>query len=154
MKEVTARAFTAYGIPLDMVTSFKYLWRVISATYDHWPAVVITVARAKTAWRRMSRIFSREVATHQVSGFFFKAMIQAVMLFGAETWVIIPRMGTALGGFHTQMERRLTGQLQWRTIDETWKYTSAAMAREAAGFLTMDEYIQRRHNTLAQYITT
>ena len=63
-------------------------------------------------------------------------------------------MGTALGGFHTQMERRLTGQLQWRTIDEMWKYTSAAMAREAAGFLTMDEYIQRRHNTFAQYITT
>ena len=81
-----------------MVTSFKYLWRVILATDDHWPAVVITVARAKMAWRRMSRIFSREVATPCVSEFFFKAMIQAVMLFGAETWVIIPRMGTALGG--------------------------------------------------------
>ena len=69
------------------------------ATDDHWPAVVITLAWVNTVWRRMLRIISREVATHQVSGFFFKDMIQALMLFGAETWVITPRIGTALGGF-------------------------------------------------------
>ena len=84
-----------------MVTSFKYPGRFILATDDHWPAVVITSDREKTVWRRMSRILSRERATPRVSGFFFKAMIQAVMLFGAETWVITPLAGTALGGVHT-----------------------------------------------------
>ena len=34
----------------------------------------------------------------QVSGLFFKAMAQAVLLFGLETWVVIPRMRKALGG--------------------------------------------------------
>ena len=34
-REVTARAFSAYGSPLEMVTSFKYLGRVISATDDY-----------------------------------------------------------------------------------------------------------------------
>ena len=28
---VTSRAFSAYGVPLEMVTSFRYLGRVISA---------------------------------------------------------------------------------------------------------------------------
>ena len=46
----------------------------------------------------MSRILSREVATPRVSGLFFKAVIQAVLIFGAEIWVVTPRMGTALGG--------------------------------------------------------
>ena len=81
-----------------MVTSFKYLGRVISATDEHWPSVVITLDWVNTVWRRMSRIISREVATHQVSGFFFKDMIQAVMLFGVETWVITPPHRHGPGG--------------------------------------------------------
>ena len=65
-----------------------------------------------------------------------------VLLFDTETWVVTPRMGTALGGFHTQVMRQLTGKLPRRTTDGTWIYTSAAAAREAAGFLTMEEYFQ------------
>ena len=105
------------------------------ATDYHWPAVVITSAREKTVWRRMSRILRRERATPQVSGFFFKAMIQAVMLFGEETWVITPLVGTALGVFHTQVKRRLTVQLPRRKTEGTWKYTLTAAAREAERFL-------------------
>ena len=85
----------------------------------------------------MLHILSREGATPWVYGFFFKAVIQAVLLFGADTWVVTPHMGTAFGGFQTQLSRHLTGQIQQRTKDGTWKYTSEAVAREAACFLTM-----------------
>ena len=53
-REVTTRAFSAYGRPLEMVTSLKYLGRVISATDDYWKEVVRNLAQAKTVWRRMS----------------------------------------------------------------------------------------------------
>ena len=102
----------------------------------------------------MSRILSREGETPQVSRLFFKAVIQAVLIFGVETWVVTPRMGKTLGGFRTQVERLLTGKLPLRTTDGTWKYTSAAAAREAVSFLTMEEYVRRRQNTVAQYIAT
>ena len=92
-----------------MVTSFKYLGRVISATDDDWPEVMKKLARAKTVWIRMLRILIREGATPWVSGLFFKDVIQAVLLFGAETWVVTPRMGKDLGGFQTQVSIRLTG---------------------------------------------
>ena len=97
-REVIARSFSAYGRPLEMVISFKNLGQVISATDDDWPAVVSKLARVKMFFRSMSRILSREGATPWVSGFFFKAVIQVVLLFGAETWVVTPRMGTDLGG--------------------------------------------------------
>ena len=74
---------------------------MISATDDDWPAVVRNLARTKSVWRMMSRILSREGATPRVSGFFLKAMIQAVLLFGAETWLVTSYMGKALGGFQT-----------------------------------------------------
>ena len=51
------------------------------------------------------------------------------------------------------MARQLTGQLLQRATGGMWKYTSAA-AREAAGFLTMEEYVRSFQNMFAQYIAT
>ena len=137
-----------------MLASFKYLGQVISATDDNWPEVVRNLDRANKVWSRMSRILSRERAVPRVSGFFFKAVIQAVMLFRAETWVVTYRMGKALGRFHTQVTRRLMVQLPHRTTDGKWRYTLAAASREEAGFLTMEEYVRHRQNTVVQYIAT
>ena len=80
-REFTVRAFSTYGSPLDMVTSFKYLGQVISATDDDWPAVVRNLAQENKVWSRMSCIISREVATPWVSGLFFKAVIQVLLIF-------------------------------------------------------------------------
>ena len=96
----------------------------------------------------MSCILSREGAAPQVSGFFFKVVIQVVLIFGSDTWVVTPCMGKALGGVQTQVMRRLTGKIPLRTTDGKCRYASAAAARVAAGFLTMEEYVRRRHNTV------
>ena len=73
--------FIAYGRPLDTVTSFRYLVRVISAADENWPAVIENLAKAWLVWRRMMRILSRERARPRVYGFFFKAIVQSVLLF-------------------------------------------------------------------------
>ena len=59
-REVTARDFSAYGRPLEMVTSFRYLGLVISVIDDDWPEVVKNLSRARAVWRRMRQILSRE----------------------------------------------------------------------------------------------
>ena len=153
-REVTARSFRTYGLPLVMMISFKYLRRVISETEDNCPEVVSNLAQGKTVWRRMSHILSREGTTPLVSGFFLKVLIQAILIFVVETWMVTPRMGTDLGGFQTQVARRLTRHFPRRATDRTRKYTSEAAAREAAGFLTMGEFIRRRQSTSAHYIAT
>ena len=134
-----------------MVTSFKYLGQVILETGNKWPAVVIKLARAKTVWSRMPSILSREGATPWVSGLFFKSVIQVVLIFGEETWVVTPAWARNWGGFHTQVARCMTGKLPRRTTGGMWRYTSAVAAREATGFLTMEEYVRRRQNTVTQY---
>ena len=63
-------------------------------------------------------------------------------------------MGKALGGFQTQVAIRLTGHLPLRTTDRKWRYISAAVAKEEAGFLWMEEYVRWHQNTVAQYIAT
>ena len=76
----------------------QYMRWEILATDDNKPEVVRNLARAKKVWSRISRILSREGTTHRVSGLFFKAVIQAVLLFRAETWVVTPPHGQGPGG--------------------------------------------------------
>ena len=44
-REITERAFEAYGTPLENVTAFKYMGRVTTAGYDDWPAVLGNLQR-------------------------------------------------------------------------------------------------------------
>ena len=43
-------AFQAYGIPLETVTSFKYLGRVLIAADDNWQAVVGNLKKPQKTW--------------------------------------------------------------------------------------------------------
>ena len=114
-----------------------YRWQVISATDNNCLAVVRNLDQAKTVLRRISHILARERATPWVSGFFFKVVIQAERLFGSDTWVVTPLMGTDLRGFQTQVSRHLKILILRRTTDRTWKYNSVTAEREAPGFLTI-----------------
>ena len=96
---VTSRASGAYGRPLDIVTSFIYLGRVILAADDNWPAVILNLVKVRAVWRRTTRILIREGTRLRMSVFFFKSVIHLVFLFGAETWVVTPFIGRVLGGF-------------------------------------------------------
>ena len=117
---------------------------------DYWLAVVRTLSWETSVWKRMKRILSGEGAEPQVSGFFFKAVVQAVMLFSSETWVGTPRMGRVLGEFQYQVARRMGRQIPRRKIYGKWEYTLLETAREEVGFQTMEEYIRRRKSTVAQ----
>ena len=106
-RAVTSRAFSAYGHPLEMVTSFRYLGRVILEADDNCLAVIHIMAKVQAVWRNMMNILGREGARLWVHKFFFKAAVQSVLLFCAETWVVNPRMGRVLGSFQDQVARQL-----------------------------------------------
>ena len=86
-----------------MVTSFRYLGRVILAADYNWTEVVRNLTKTRAMWRRMKIILIREGAEPRVYDFLFKTIVKSVLLFGAETWVVTPRMGWILGGFQDQV---------------------------------------------------
>ena len=92
------RASEVYGAPLENVTAFKYLGRLVTVLDDDWPAVVGNLQKVRNSWGWLLRILRRKGGS-KVVGTFFKAVTQAVMLFGAETWVLDPRMEQTLSIF-------------------------------------------------------
>ena len=68
--------------------AFQYLGRVLTVGDDDWLAVLGNLGRERKSWGRLSRILRQEGAYPKVSGSFYKVVAQAVLLFGAETWVL------------------------------------------------------------------
>ena len=50
LREITERAFEAYGKPLEAVTGFKYLGRTMTAGDDDWPAVAGNMVTASSGF--------------------------------------------------------------------------------------------------------
>ena len=114
MRENSEQAFQAYGKPMEAVSEFHYLRRLLSVTDDDWPAVAVNIRKARVSWGRLARVLGREGADPKVSQSFYTAVTQKVLLFGAETWVLTRKMDSALDAFLGRVARRLIGrQHRW-----------------------------------------
>ena len=78
--------------------------------------------------------------------------MQQVLLLGAETWVVTPKMERALSGFLHGAARRLTGRQARRGKHGEWYYPSLEGAMREAGLTDIRKSIANRQNTVAQYI--
>lgn len=144
--------FYAYGQPLQSVDLFNYLGRQTSNIDVDWPAVMTNLKKARKKWGRMSRILGREGADAKISGTFYVAVVQQILLSGSETWVVTPRIRKALEGFHHRVARRISRKMPRRRPDGSWYYPPLAGALRDAGLAPISEYIARRQGTIAQYI--
>jgi hypothetical protein len=84
----------------------------------------------------------------------YVAVLQSVLLFGCETWVITKEIHQVLEGFHNRVARRISRKMPKLQSDGSWTYPPIEEAREIAGLWPIGEYIQRRHNRMVQEIST
>ena len=90
--------------------------------------------KARKSWGCLLRILIREGADKRLLGNFFKAVVQAVVLFGAETWVINPRIERSLESFQHGAAFRITGIQPWRRGGGRWTYPPLKEDVREAGF--------------------
>ena len=139
---------------METVTSFKYMGRVMKEGQNDWPAVAGNLRKARKIWMQMVRILIREGADPKVLGLLFKAVVQAVLLFGLEMWVLTPRMERSLSRFQHRVAQRLTRRHPRRIKEGRWEYPPMAEAMEESGSEGIGFYITRRQKTGAQYFWT
>jgi hypothetical protein len=53
-------------------------------------AMRLNLKKARKSWAQVSRVLRAENASPKVCGVFYKATVQAVLLFGSETWKLSP----------------------------------------------------------------
>jgi exonuclease III len=150
-KTVAETVFTVEGIPIETVTDFKYLGRVVNNSDGDGPTVHRSLQRARATWGRIGRVLSKEGADPKTMASFYKAVVQSVLLYGSESWTLTLSMEKKLQSFHRRCARYVTGQHIRQNPDETWTCPSSEMVLEKAGLWTIQEYIRRRRATVKMY---
>ena len=65
-------------------------------------------------------LLGREVADRRTTGIFYVPVVQAVLLFESETWVMTPRVDKALEGFRHWLVQQILGMGPKWQQGETW----------------------------------
>ena len=95
------------------------------------------------------KIFGREGADRRTEGRFYLAVVQAVILFGSEKWVMTPQTEKALKGLHHRAVRRMSGMVTKHQRDGTWVYPSIGTALATMGLNEIRVYISCYQNKVA-----
>jgi hypothetical protein len=149
---IAEMVFYVQGIPIETVLEFKYLGRVIKNNDDDWSAANQNVKKATTTWGRICKILSKEGANPKVMATVFKTVMQAMLLYGSESWVLSLTMGKKLHSFHQRWAQYITGQhILRQNPDKSWTCPSSSSVLLKAGLWSIQEYIQRRHSTVKKY---
>ena len=108
--------------------------------------------KASKSYTGTTRILGQEGTDPRISGLFFKAFVQAVLIFGSEMWVLTPCTERAMGSFKKRIAQRVTGRQPRQRGEVRWEYPPLTEVANKAGFEEIGLYITRRKNTVAQYI--
>ena len=110
------------------------------------------IRKAKARWGQVARILSREGATSGTMAYFYKAVVQAVLLYGSESWVLTQKMWKAVESFHSSCARYIVGEHIRQRPDGEWILPPTARILEKCKLRTVREYIARRKETVSDFM--
>ena len=83
----TEEDFSINGKVMEKVKEFKYLGRILEDSNNNWMTIKANLSKAKSRWAQVKRVLIRDNAPPRTMDYFYKAICQSVLLYGAETWV-------------------------------------------------------------------
>ena len=85
--------------PLEATTAFPYLGRTIRYNNSDW------VALYSRSWGLVAKVLGKIGSPIKAQAMIYKALVQAVLLYGSEIWVVTHAMITVIEGFHHRISR-------------------------------------------------
>ena len=140
------------GKQIERVHEFKYLGRILTENDDDTRCIESQIAKARARWWRIAKILKHEGASAKIMAKFYMATIQAILLYGAESWVLTQANLRKLNSFHLRAVRHMTGEHIRKNRDATWEYPIHSELLTICGLEPIEEYIARRRDTLRAYL--
>ena len=83
---------------------------------------------------------------------FYREVVQAVLIFGAKTWVLLESMSQNMEGLHVGFLKHITGQQTKQQRDGTWRREAAAKVLKESGNQPLGAYIDKWQATVAEWV--
>ena len=102
--------FSVHGDVLEWVEVFKYLGRLLAQDDDDIQAIRAQLRKARATWACVGQVLRSKNASPRVAAKFYTTVVQAVLLYGSETWVLSTTALARLEGFHIRAAYRMAKQ--------------------------------------------
>jgi hypothetical protein len=135
-------------------SQFQYLGRWLDDDDADISPVFANIRKAQRQWGLVRRLLCRQGASRKVMVHFYLTIVQSVLLYGSETWVLSQYCLRRLEAFHHKCARWLCGRHIRRLPDNTWEYPPSIEVLAACALSPLQTYIAKRRTTLLQYATT
>ncbi len=134
--------FIVNGSILEHVEVFKYLKCLLAQDNDDAQAIRQQMQKAREVWDCVGQVLRGENIMSWVVTKFYKAVIQAILLYGSKTWNLSGSALARLAGFHICVANRMAWEHQprWGT-NRVWVYPKLADVLEECRIWTIAEYI-------------
>ena len=139
------------GEPIERVREFLYLGRWIFDSDDDTETIKRQINKTKYRWMRLSRVLKRRDANPLIMGSFYKAVIEAVLLYGSESWVISENNMKNLRSFHNKCARHMVGyHIKLDNKTNTWTHPPTDDVLQNGGLKPIEYYISNQRCTLQE----
>ena len=98
--------------------------------------------RARSVWERIGTPTLEVGADPKVSASFYRAVVQAILLYTSETWFLLVSMTNRIEGTHSKVMRMISGNRVELLGDGTWEKMGVEVILEAAGSQSDRIYIE------------
>jgi hypothetical protein len=147
--------FTIHSNVLERVEVYKYLGWMMAHDNDDTQAVRAQLRKARATWARVGKVLQGENTPPTVAGKFYLAIVQTILLYGSETWVISPQAMARLEGFHIRAAWCMTQKHKpRRSPRKEWVYPKLEDVLRECGMKSIAEYIQIRRQMILVYVAT
>jgi hypothetical protein len=120
---------------------------------DDIQAIRAQIRKARSSWARVGQVLRSKNVSPFVAARFYQAIIQAILLYGSESWVISRTAMARLEGFHIRAAYRMAKTNRpKRGSNREWIYSRSEDVLKECGMRTMEEYILARRQTIAVYV--
>lgn len=150
--EAYAFQFSLGGEHIERVPSFTYLGRVLQENDQDEEAIRARIRLATTAWRNISRVLHREGADIKVKSTFYRTIIQAVLLYGSESWTLTRTYRKMVDRFHKSAARRMAGVYPIEITEGEWTWPRSATYFKTCNLQTATDYICKRQATTRSWM--
>jgi hypothetical protein len=151
-QQALEHVFTCNEEPLGRVEVFRYLGRLIAGDDTASQAMLSNLKKARGVWAWVLHVLRAENTSPRTCGMFYKATVQVVLLYGSETWSLLPSSLKGLEGFHIRAAWQMSGLRPKKKPNGSWTYPCSKDVLKAAGLETISHYMEVCRQTVANFI--
>ena len=137
---------------IEWVREFWYLGLVLSEDDKNTVCIQGQLKRTQQQWWSVARVLKQDGASARTMVKFYIAVVQAVLLYGADLWTITRQDHAALERFHKRAAQHIIGRYIRKSAEGVWSYLDHAGILQSCGLHPINVYVERHCRTLRAYL--